>query len=62
MTAETVYNVIQALPDKERPRLKRMLEADELKTCPKAPEQTVTLLSGSDATDYLLKMLSKKKI
>lgn len=60
MTAETVYNVIQALPDKERPRLLKMLGVSEV--APQSPKVKAPLLSDADATDRLLKALSKKKI
>lgn len=57
MTAETAYNVIQALPQTELPRLFKMLGVDGVKEEPKPKKKP--LMSDADATEILIKNLNK---
>jgi len=53
MTAETVYNVIQALPRKEKPRLYRMLGV----AVPEGKKAKKIIISDAESKDYLIKLL-----
>lgn len=53
MKAETAYNVIQALPEKEYKRLKQMLEVTPKAKKPKKKP----LITDAQAMEYLIKKL-----
>ena len=59
MTAETAYNVIQALPKKEMPRLFKMLKVKSVIKIVK-PKEKEPLITDAQATEYLLRKLYKK--
>ena len=59
MRAETVYTILQALPETEVARLYQMLGVQlPLYTKPKKPKKK-PLISDAEATEYLLKKLRK---
>ncbi|CAA0253469.1 hypothetical protein R5N98_02855 [Tenacibaculum maritimum] len=60
MTAETAYNVIQALPKKEMPRLFKMLGVSISKQEDEKPIKK-SLITDAEATEYLLRKLKKKR-
>jgi folate-dependent tRNA-U54 methylase TrmFO/GidA len=60
MLAETAYQVIQALNEKEQSRLYAMLGVQSaLSNKPSTSIKKRPLLSDADATEYLLKKLKK---
>lgn len=59
MKAETAYQVIQALPEKEVNRLFQMLGVQSATLPNKNKSKKKPLLSDAEATEYLLKKLKK---
>lgn len=59
MKAETAYQVIQALPEKEVNRLFQMLGVQTLVSQKTKASKKKPLLSDAEATEYLLKKLKK---
>lgn len=57
MLAETAYNVIQALPEKEMQRLYKMLGVQTPSV--KVKTKKKPLITEQEATDYLMKRLYK---
>ncbi|MXN90184.1 hypothetical protein GR160_03010 [Flavobacterium sp. Sd200] len=61
MQAETVYNVYMALPEEERLRLYKMVDADVKLLQPVEVKKDDGQYTDAECTDALMKILEKQK-
>ena len=59
MRAETVYTILQALPETEVARLYKMLGVQSPTLSNKSKSKKKPLISDAEATEYLLRKLKK---
>ena len=59
MRAETVYTIIQALPETEVARLYKMLGVQSPTLSNKSKSKKKPLISDAEATEYLLRKLKR---